>query len=93
MYSLFLQPVDHCGQGRPRDAQEDVHPPGQPNDGRAVDAKSRLLPQAKADKQHHGQARTGECVCYLCVFSRLDTAAVHDSTDYLRARVNITVNQ
>ena len=55
-----LQPVDHRGQGRPGDAEAHVHPPGQPDDGGAVDAEGRLLPQAQAHQQHLRQARAGE---------------------------------
>jgi hypothetical protein len=63
---LRFQSVDGGGEGRPRDAQEDVHPPRQPVDGRAVDAEGRLLPQAQAHQQHLGQARLCE---YLLRFS------------------------
>ena len=52
--------MDGCGQGGPRDAEENVHPPGQPRHGGAVDAEGCLLPQAEADQQSVGQAWTGE---------------------------------
>jgi hypothetical protein len=72
---LRFQSVDGGGEGRPRDAQEDVHPPRQPVDGRAVDAEGRLLPQAQAHQQHLGQARLCEyllrfssCFFFCCCF-------------------------
>ena len=54
------QPLDRGGQGGPRDAEENVHPPGQPRHGGAVDAEGCLLPQVEADQQSVGQAWTGE---------------------------------
>ena len=52
--------MDRGGEGGPRDAQEDVHPPRQPDHRGAVDAESCLVPQAETDEQHIRQARTGE---------------------------------
>ena len=52
--------MDRGGQGGPRDAQEDVHPPRQPGHRGAVDAESCLFPQIETNKQHIRQARTGE---------------------------------
>ena len=52
--------MDSGGQGRPGDAQEDVHPSRQPRHGRTVDAEGRLLPQAQAHQQHLRQTRTGK---------------------------------
>lgn len=37
-------PLDGGGQGRPRNAKEDVHSPGQSSYWRAVDVKSRQFP-------------------------------------------------
>ena len=45
---FVVQPVDCGGEGGPRDAQADVHPPGQSRHGGAVDAEGCLLPQAQA---------------------------------------------
>ena len=53
--------MDGGRQGRSRDAQAHVHPPGQSGHRGTVDAKGRLLPQAQADKQHLGQARICKC--------------------------------
>ena len=53
------QSMDRGREGRPRDAEEDVHPPGQPHNGGAVDAEGGLLPQAEADQQPVRQARLG----------------------------------
>ena len=53
------QPMDRGWKGGPRDAKEDVHPPGQPGHRGAVDAEGGLLPQAQADQQPVGQARLG----------------------------------
>ena len=52
--------MDRGGEGGPRDAQEDVHSPRQPDHRGAVDAESCLVPQAETDEQHIRQARTGE---------------------------------
>lgn len=52
--------MDGSRQGGPGDAQEDVHPPRLAVDGRAVDAKGRLLPQAEVDQQHQRQTRIRE---------------------------------
>ena len=49
--------MDGGGQGGPRNAQKDVHPPGQPVHGGAVDAEGGVVPQAQADEQHLRQAR------------------------------------
>lgn len=49
-------PLDGGGQGRPRNAKEDVHSPGQSSYWRAVDVKSRQFPQTQTDKQHLRQA-------------------------------------
>ena len=49
--------MDGGWQSRSGDAQADVHPPGQSGDWRAVDAESRLVPQAQVDQQHFRQAR------------------------------------
>lgn len=54
---LFSEPMDGGGEGRPGDAEEDVHPPGLAVDRGAVDAEGGLLPQAEADEQHQRQAR------------------------------------
>ena len=62
---IFFQSVDRCREGGPRDAKEDVHPPGQPHNGGAVDAEGGLLPQAQADQQHLRQARPGELIPLL----------------------------
>lgn len=43
-------PLDGGGQGRPRNAKEDVHSPGQSSYWRAVDVKSRQFPQTQTDK-------------------------------------------
>ena len=51
--------MDGCGQGRPRDAKENVYSPRQPGHRGAVDAEGGLLPQAEADQQPVGQARLG----------------------------------
>ena len=56
---IFFQSMDRGREGGPRDAKEDVHPPGQPHNGGAVDAEGGLLPQAQADQQPVGQARLG----------------------------------
>ena len=53
------QSMDRGREGRPRDAEEDVHPPGQPGDRGAVDAEGGLLPQAEAHQQPVGQAWLG----------------------------------
>ena len=53
------QQMDRGREGGPRDAKEDVHPPGQPSHRGAVDAEGGLLPQAQADQQPVGQARLG----------------------------------
>ena len=53
------QSVDRGWEGGPRDAEEDVHPPGQPGHWGAVDAEGGLLPQAEADQQPVRQARLG----------------------------------
>lgn len=41
------QQVDGGGEGRPGDAEEDVHPPGFAEQRWAVDAEGRELPQAQ----------------------------------------------
>ena len=53
------QQMDRGREGGPRDAKEDVHPPGQSGHRGAVDAEGGLLPQAQADQQPVGQARLG----------------------------------
>ena len=40
--------MDSSREGRPRDAEADVHPPGQSGQWGAVDAEGCLLPQAQA---------------------------------------------
>ena len=62
--------MDRGREGGPRDAKEDVHPPGQPHNWRAVDAEGGLLPQAEADQQHLGQARPGELIPLLKTAAR-----------------------
>lgn len=42
--------MDGGRESGPGDAEEDVHPPGQPVDGGAVDAEGRVVPQAQADE-------------------------------------------
>ena len=44
--------MDRGGEGGPRDAEADVHPPGQSGQRGAVDAEGCLLPQAQAHQQH-----------------------------------------
>ena len=56
---IFFQSMDRGREGGPRDAKEDVHPPGQSGHRGAVDAEGGLLPQAQADQQPVGQARLG----------------------------------
>ena len=68
--SFAFQLVDRGWEGGPRDAEEDVHPPGQPHNGGAVDAEGGLLPQAEADQQHLGQARPGELIPLLKTAAR-----------------------
>ena len=36
---IFFQPLDRCREGGPRDAEKNVHPPGQSCHRRTVDAK------------------------------------------------------
>lgn len=49
---LFSESVDGRREGGPWDAEEDVHPPGLPLNGRAVDAEGGFLPQTQTDEQH-----------------------------------------
>ena len=49
---LFSESVDGRREGGPRDAEEDVHPPGLAVDRRAVDAEGGFLPQTQTDEQH-----------------------------------------
>lgn len=43
-------PLDGGGEGRPRNAKEDVHSPGQSGYWRTVDVKSRQFSQTQADE-------------------------------------------
>lgn len=49
--------LDGGRQGRPGDAREDVHSPGQPAHRRAVDGQACKLSQTEADQQHLRQTR------------------------------------
>jgi len=49
-------------QGRPGDAQENVHPPGLAVDRRAVDEQTSLIPQTQTHQQHLRQTRIRECI-------------------------------
>lgn len=52
---IFIKPVDGSRQGRPRDAQEDVHSSRLPIDRGTMDAEGCLLPQVKVNQQHQRQ--------------------------------------
>lgn len=50
LFILFPESVDGRRQGRPWDAQEDVHSSRLAVNRRTMDAKGRLLPQVEADE-------------------------------------------
>lgn len=68
---MFPESVDGRRESGPRDAEEDVHPPGLAVDRRAMDAESGFFPQTQVNQQHQRQTRFREYQ-YTLYFKALD---------------------